>query len=100
MRDWYYENRFDCCNKDKEKDQKGENGEYIHSYSGVPKEERSKRGVSAVIKKKLERNLKNFEAVDEKILRINKDIFSRRITLLGISAPNNDEIIEANNRNM
>lgn len=36
-------------------------GNYIHFYSGVPKHDRTKRGVSIAIHKKLRRNVKSWE---------------------------------------
>lgn len=48
-----------------------ESGGYIHFYSGVPKENRAKRGVSILIKKKFKKNITNFEAIDERIIKIN-----------------------------
>lgn len=67
--------------------------EYIHLFSGVPKEERAKRGVSLLIKKKYKKLLTNFEAINERIIKVNINILGRRLTIFGIYAPNEDETV-------
>ena len=62
-------------------------GENFHIYSWVSKKLATKRRLSVLMNKKLERNLKNFKTVHERILKINMDIF-RRIIILAIYALN------------
>jgi hypothetical protein len=46
-------------------------GNYLHFYSGVPKENRAKKGVSLLIHKKWKHTVTNWQGVDERILSLN-----------------------------
>lgn len=59
-------------------------GEYDHFYSGVPKEERAKRGVGIIIHRKWRRCIKSWEAVNERIIKLNLQMFGEKITVLGV----------------
>ena len=48
--------------------------EHIQLFSGVKKYERAKTGVSILINKKCKGSIKNWEAMDERILKIDMNI--------------------------
>jgi exonuclease III len=43
---------------------------YIHLFSGVNKYKRAKRGVSVLINKKWKSSLRNWESIDERMLKL------------------------------
>jgi exonuclease III len=49
-------------------------GNKIHIFSGVKKYERTKRGVSVLINKKWKGSIKNWESIDERILKLDMNI--------------------------
>lgn len=68
-------------------------GNYIHVFSGVPKHERAKRGVSMMIHKKYWRRMKDWEAIDENIIRLNVNIMQRELVIMGVYAISDDESV-------
>lgn len=65
-------------------------GEFIHFYSGVPKDQRARRGVSILINKKLKKHITDWESIDENLIRINLNLMQKKITIIGVYAPSND----------
>jgi hypothetical protein len=65
-------------------------GNYIHLYSRVKKYERAKRGVSVLINKKWKGFIKNWEFIDEKMLKLDMNIWRYKLTIIGIYVPNED----------
>ena len=65
-------------------------GNYLHFYSGVPKESRGKR-VSLLIHKKWTHNITNWQCSDERIITVNINILKTRFTIIGVHGPNEDE---------
>ncbi|XP_044762035.1 craniofacial development protein 2-like [Coccinella septempunctata] len=65
-------------------------GEYIHIYSGVPKDARAKRGVSIAVHKKLRKNIRSWEEVDEQIIKLEIFKNGRKIVIIGVYAPSED----------
>ena len=65
-------------------------GNYIHIYCGVKKYERAKTRVSVLINKKWKGPIKNWEAIDERILKLEMKIWGYKLTIMGIYAPNED----------
>jgi len=65
-------------------------GNYIHLFSGVKKYERAKRRVSVLINKKWKGSIKNWESIDERILKLDMNIWGYKLTITGIYAPNED----------
>ena len=63
---------------------------YFYLFSGVKKYERAKRGVSILIHKKWKGSIKNWEAIDERILKLDMHIWGYKLTITGIYAPNED----------
>jgi len=58
-------------------------GNYIHLYSGVKKYERAKRGVSIFKNKKWKCSIKNWEAIDGRILKLDMNIWGYQLTIIG-----------------
>ena len=67
---------------------------YIHLYSGVNKEEHAKRGVSMLILKKYKKYISNWQAINERILKVNLNLKGSRITIIGTYGPNDDARVE------
>ena len=65
-------------------------GPYIHLYTGVPKEKHAQRGVSIMVKKKFRRCITNWEAIDENIIKMNINLFNKRLTILGVYVISDD----------
>ena len=49
-------------------------GNYLHFYSGIPKENKLKRGISLLIHKKWRHNITKWQCVDERIITVNINI--------------------------
>lgn len=76
----------------KRKGQGSENlGSYDHFYSGVPRESRASKGVSVLIHRKWRKYIKTWEAVNERIIKINLNVHEYKVSILGIYAVNDDE---------
>ena len=70
-------------------------GEYLHFYSGVDKERRARAGVSILINKNLEKYVKNWNAVNERIITIDmKGLENITYTVIGVYAPTDDATLE------
>ena len=67
---------------------------YIHFYSGVRKEMRAKAGVSILINKHLARGVRNWEQVDERLIKVEMLVRGYDVTIIGAYAPNEDSTIE------
>ena len=61
-------------------------GNYIHLLSGLKKYERAKRGVSILINMKWKGSIKNWESIDEGILKLDMNLWGYRLTIFGIYA--------------
>lgn len=59
-------------------------GNYIHCYSGVPKEERARRKMSILIHKKLKQNIINWDPISENIIKIDLNSMQTKIAVFGI----------------
>jgi hypothetical protein len=64
---------------------------YLHFCSGVPKEERAKRGVSVLVKKRYKRYITNWEAINENMIKLHMNLFGEKLCILGIYAISDDE---------
>ena len=67
-------------------------GNYIHIYSGVKKYQRAKKSVSVLMDKKWKGCIKKWEAIDERILKLDINVWGFKLTIMGIYAPNEDNI--------
>jgi len=56
----------------------------------VKKYERAKKGVSILINKKWKSSIKNWEFIDERILKLDMNIWGYKLTIIGVYAPNED----------
>ena len=65
-------------------------GEYIHLYSGVPKDARAKRGVSIAVHKRNKKYIKSWEEIDEQIITMEMTRNGHQIVIVGLYAPNDD----------
>ena len=65
-------------------------GNYIHLFSRVKKYERAKRQVSILINKKWKGSIKNWISIDERILKLDMNIWDYKLTIIGIYVPNED----------
>jgi len=63
---------------------------YIHLFSGVRKYERANRGASVLMNKKWKGSIKNWESIDQRILKLDINIWGFKLTIIGIYAPNED----------
>ena len=66
-------------------------GPYLHFYSGVSKEERAKRGVSILVKKRYKSYITTSEAVNENMIKLHMNLFGKKLCILGIYAINDIE---------
>jgi len=66
-------------------------GPYLHFYSGVSKEERAKRGVSILVKKRYKSYITTSEAVNENMIKLHMNLFGKKLCILGIYAISDDE---------
>jgi hypothetical protein len=53
--------------------------ENIHCYSGVNKYERARAGISIAVQRKLQRFVKNWEPINERIIKVVMKIKERRL---------------------
>jgi hypothetical protein len=63
---------------------------YIYLFSGVKKYERAQRGVSIFTNKKWKSSIRNRELIDERILKLDINIWGYKLTIIGVYAPNED----------
>jgi len=68
-------------------------GPYLHFYSGVPKEKRAKREVSILVKKRYNRYITTWEAINENMIKLHMNLLGKKLCILGIYAINNDKNI-------
>jgi len=64
---------------------------FVHFYNRVPKEKRGKRRIFIILKKKLNRNVINWETIDENLIRVNLNWIQRKITIIEVYIPFEDE---------
>lgn len=68
-------------------------GSYVHLYSGVPKKQYAKRGVFILIKRKLKKQITDWETINEDMIRVNINILQHRITILEVYAISNNATV-------
>ena len=56
----------------------------------MKKYERAKRGVSVLINKKWKGSIKNWEPIDERMVKVEMVIWGYKLTIIGVYAPNED----------
>lgn len=60
---------------------------YVHLFSGVGKDQRAKREISILLKKKFKRKISDWEPINENMIKVNIQQFGRKITVLGVTHP-------------
>ncbi|KAF2880808.1 hypothetical protein ILUMI_25365 [Ignelater luminosus] len=63
---------------------------YIHIYSGVPKEERARSGVSIATRKRYKKNIKSWDQINDRILQVQMDLNGHLVTIIVAYDPNDD----------
>lgn len=66
-------------------------GEYVHMWSGVDRDQRARAGVSFLIKKTHRRRITHYEEISERLMRVDFDFLGRKIVIIGVYAPGNNE---------
>jgi hypothetical protein len=62
----------------------------IHLFSGAKKHEKAKRGVSVFIHEKWKCSIKNWEPIDERILKLDMNMWGYKLMIIGAYTPNED----------
>lgn len=70
--------------------------EFGHLYSGIPKDQRAKRGVFVVLRKKFGSSITDWENIDKNLIRVNLNWMQRKGvllwgTIMGVCAPFENE---------
>ena len=68
-------------------------GDYDLFYSGVPKDQRARQGVAIMMRKSLRRFVVNWEAVNQRIIKMNLNLYGHKITLFGVYGVNDDATV-------
>jgi hypothetical protein len=66
-------------------------GPYLHFYSGFSKEKKAKRGESILVKKRYNRYITTFGAINENMIKLHVNVFGKNLRILGIYAISDDE---------
>jgi exonuclease III len=69
-------------------------GEYLHFWSGVDKSKRAKSGVSLFIKTKYRKNIRDYECINDRCIKLTMKIFGQDIIFLVVYAPTNDATVK------
>lgn len=72
--------------------------EYLHVWSGVPKDFRARSGVSFLIKRKWTKFIKQIEHISDRVLKIDMNIFRHQLTILGVYAVNDNALVDEKNK--
>jgi hypothetical protein len=96
-----YKNRvhiFNTCSKYTETKKKGEGSEnldhYDHFYSGVTKDKRAQQGISIFIRKNLRRYITSWEAINERLIKMNICLHGYKTTIIGVYGINEDALTQ------
>ncbi|XP_022188702.2 craniofacial development protein 2-like [Nilaparvata lugens] len=63
-------------------------------WSGVDKDQRAKAGVGILIRKQLKRFIKSWKPVNERIIKVELEMYGREIIILGVHGPTNDSQVQ------
>ncbi|KAF2894991.1 hypothetical protein ILUMI_11183 [Ignelater luminosus] len=66
--------------------------DYIHLYSDVDKASKAMAGISIFIKKQLARNIKDWNPINERLIKVDLKLRGYEVVVIGIYAPCNDEL--------
>ncbi|XP_072397944.1 uncharacterized protein [Diabrotica undecimpunctata] len=70
-------------------------GYYDLFYSGVTKDQRAQQGVAIVIRKTLRRHITSWEAINQRLIKMNITIKGSRIAILGVYGINEDALVNS-----
>lgn len=73
-------------------------GCYDMFYSGVSKDQRAQQGVAILVRKELRRCINSWEAIDQRIVKMNLTLHGHKITLLGVYGVNDDALVAVKDR--
>ncbi|XP_030767213.1 craniofacial development protein 2-like [Sitophilus oryzae] len=73
-------------------------GQYDHFYSGVSKDRRAQLGVSVLIKRNLRKHVHSWEAISERIIKINMTVRENRITIFGVYCIDDDSLVNVKDK--
>ena len=68
-------------------------GSYDTFYSGVSKDQRAQQGVAILIRRELRKHINSWEAIDQRIIKMNLTLHGHKITLLGVYGVNDDATV-------
>lgn len=63
-------------------------------WSGVGKDQRAKAGIGILIKKQLKNYIKSWEPINERLIKIELEMYGRDIVIIGVYGPNDDSQIQ------
>lgn len=63
---------------------------YIHFYSGVDKDKRARAGISIALNKKFQKDVRNWSAINERLITMDLEVFGHKLILIGVYAPTDD----------
>jgi hypothetical protein len=79
----------------KKKGEGSENlGHYDHFYSGVTKDKRAQQGISIFIRKNLRRYITSWEAINERLIKMNICLHGYKTTIIGVYGINEDALTQ------
>ena len=68
-------------------------GDYDLFYSGVAKDQRAQQGVAILLRRSLRKFVGTWEAVNQRIIKMNLNLYGHKITLLGVYGVNDDATV-------
>lgn len=78
----------------KKKGQGSENpGHYDHFFSGIAKDKRAQQGVSIFIRKGIRNCITSWEAINERLIKMNFSFNGQKVTIIGVYAVNDDALV-------
>ena len=69
--------------------------DYDLFYSGVSKDQRARQGVAILVRKRLRKCISTWEAIDQRMIRMNLNLHGHKITVLGVYGVNDDASVSA-----
>ncbi|XP_044757727.1 craniofacial development protein 2-like [Coccinella septempunctata] len=73
-------------------------GYYDHFYSGVPKDRRAQQGISILIRRNLRKYIQSWEAISERIIKMNLTIYGHRTTIIEVYGVNDDSLVSTKDK--
>ena len=66
-------------------------GHYLHFYSGVPKEKRTKGRVSILVERRYKIYITMWKAINENMIKLHMNLFGKKLSILRMYAISDDE---------